>query len=209
MVNPDKWTSTKTGTLGTNLICAWVRALEDADIPYTMPLESIMQLTTAEVDKVRRYCGAINMDRKNVLMEVHGESGQTFWTPHWTKIVGKALVNNPNVNLFISRRHNAEDVQELAGIAPGRVHFVGGLTLRECAELFNRCHAFFSVSSGLSNACNTNWCKKDIEWIETVNGDGNGGSVVHSAPIRSEGKTFWYDNNLDAFVNMLREKGLC
>lgn len=207
MVNPDKWTAIKSG-LGPNLICAWVRALEDADIPYELPLETILKLTHEETSKVDRFCKPINMERRNILMEVQGESGQTFWNNDWTMRVSRHLISDPNTNLFISRRHTAEDILELSREAPGRVHFAGGLSIRECAELFNRCDIFFSVSSGLSNACNTNWCKKNGRWIETVNGDGHGGSVVNSAPIRSEGKIFWYDNDLGQFLQMLRNNNI-
>ncbi len=203
MVNPDKWTSIKNGTLGTNLICAWVRALEDAEVPYELPLETVLRLTESEVRNVDEYCSRIPMDRRNIIMETQGESGQTFWNHYWTTPVCKHLLKDPNTNIFISRRQIGEDVQQLSQQFPGQIHFAGKLSIRECAELFNRCQIFFSVSSGLSNACNTNWCRKDTIWIETINGDGHGGSTVSSAPIRSEGKIFWHDNNVDGFINML------
>jgi len=201
MVNADKWTAIKSD-LGTNLICAWVRALEDADIPYTLPLESNLRLLPEEVENVSRFTSTVNMNRRNVLMETQGESGQTFWNAGWTVAVGKHLLNG-HTNLFLSRRHSAQDVDELSSHAPGHVHFVGGLSIRECAELFNRCDVFFSVSSGLSNACNTTWCKKTGRWVETINSQ-----TVSSAPIRRDGKIFWYDNNLSNFLDMLKSQGL-
>jgi hypothetical protein len=69
--------------------------------------------------------------------------------------------------------------------------------------LYNRCTAFFSVSSGLSNACNTSHCRKDIKWIETVNSPS-----VTSAPLRTENKMFWYDNDVDRYIKMLASNGL-
>lgn len=202
MFNPSNWTSIKHPELGTNLICAWIRALEHANIPYKLPLETLLRLTKAEIRRVAAFCKKIkNMKRmRNILMEVHGESGQTFWDHHWTIDIGKYLLSKENTNLFISRRHNSDDVKELRKIAPDRVFFVGDLNLRECAELFNRCQIFFSVSSGLSNACNTNWCKKDITWIETTNSES-----ATSAPIRKEGKIFWYKNDRKIFLEMLQD----
>lgn len=202
MINGDKWTSIKHGEFGTNLINAWVRALEEAGIEFTIPLETILKLTDQEIHNVDAYCSKINMSGRNVLMEVEGLSGQTFWDAEWTTRVGHYLLRG-DTNLFISRRGNADDIHDLECHAPGHVHFVGGLTIRECAELYNRCDAFFSVSSGLSNACNTNWCKKDKIWVETINSD-----AVSSAPIRREGKIFWMQHNLDGYLNMLRDRGI-
>lgn len=200
MFNHGNWTSIKNPQLGTNLICAWIRALEHNDIDYELPLHTVMSLTESEKANVNRYLERIDMNHRNILMEVHGESGQTFWSDEWTMKVAKYLLDG-NTNLFISRKNNGSDISELHNAHPGKVHFVGGLSIRECAELFNRCNAFFSVSSGLSNACNTNWCKKDIQWIEVVNSP-----AVTSAPIRADGKVFWYDNDIESFLAMLRNR---
>lgn len=205
MFNPENWTSIDHPEIGVNLICAWIRALEHAKIPYKWPLETSLRLTEAELQRVAGFCKKIkNMKQmRNVLMEVHGESGQTFWDHTWTILACKHLLAHPQTNLFISRRHNSSDVEELQKHAPGRVYFVGDLSLRECAELFNRCQVFFSISSGLSNACNTNWCRNDILWVETVNSPS-----VTSAPIRKDGKIFWTKDDKKAFIEMLKSKGI-
>jgi hypothetical protein len=205
MFNHGCWCSSRHPGLGENLIYAWVHALERVGIECPMPPQSILRLTEAEIQKVSAFCGRIPEieSKRNVLMECHGESGQTFWDPNWTVAVGLHLVRRPDTNLFISRRHSSSDVDRIKQEAPNRVFFVGDLSLRECAELFNRCQIFMSVSSGLSNACNTNWCTNDITWIETVNSQ-----VVTSAPIRSEGKIFWHENNLQKFIQMLEERGI-
>jgi hypothetical protein len=205
MYNPDKWNSVKHPKFGDNLIYAWVRALEEHKIPYTLPLETSLRLSQPEISRVVKFREKVkDFDRsRNILMEVHGESGQTFWDHTWTIVAGKYLLKHKYTNLFISRRHNSGDIQELSQSAPGRVYFVGDLSIRECAELFNHCDAFFSVSSGLSNACNTNWCKNDIKWVETINSP-----AVTSAPIRKEGKVFWTHNDKKEFLKMLGEEGL-
>lgn len=199
MFNHGNWNSINHPELGDNLIYAWVRALEHNNIPYDMPLETILELTRKEIENVLEYMYNIRPATRNILMEVSGESGQTFWNPNWTIEVSKYLLDG-NTNLFISRKNDSDDIQELERWAPNNVFFVGHLTIRECAELFNHCQVFFSVSSGLSNACNTNWCKKDIKWFETVNSP-----AVTSAPVRSSGKVFWYKDDIGAFISMLKD----
>jgi len=202
MINPDKWTSIRNSSLGTSFMCAWVRALEHHDVNYDMPLQTVLRLTPSEIDHVTNFMRPVPRGRRNILMETHGESGQTFWSPAWTDAVGHYLLDG-RTNLFISRASFGGDIQSLADRAPGQVWFVGGLSIRCCAELFNRCDIFFSVSSGLSNACNTNWCKKDIKWFEVVNSP-----EISSAPIRREGKVFWHQNNIQAFIDALRANGV-
>jgi hypothetical protein len=202
VINPGRWSSEKYPQLGENLICSWVRALEDQNIEFSLPLETTMELTEDEIKKVDEFCSSINMDCRNIIMEVHGESGQTFWDHHWTQRVGEHLLDH-NTNLFISRKHTGDDIDNLKEIARNRIIFVGDLSIRECAELFNRCDIFFSISSGLSNACNTNWCKKDIIWIETVNS-----LACSSSPIRSKGKIFWHEKDIDKFIDMLKRNNI-
>ncbi len=202
MFNHGNWTSVKNPQLGTNLICAWVRAIEDLNADYTLPLETILRLTPTETSNVASFLSKIPNRKKNILMEVHGESGQTHWTPEWTVRVGKYLTQK-DYNLFISRSFDSGDIDELRRFAPGRVYFAGKLSIRECAELFNHCDAFLSVSSGLSNACNTNWCKKTGQWFEVTNSP-----AATSSVIRSENKIFYHDNNLDGYISLLHDHGL-
>jgi len=202
VINPGRWSSERHPELGENLIYSWVRALEDQNIEFELPLETTMELTKDEIEKVDDLCSSINMDCRNIIMEVHGESGQTFWDHRWTQKIGEYLLNH-DTNLFISRKNIGDDIANLKEIARNRIIFVGGLSIRECAELFNRCDIFFSISSGLSNACNTNWCKKDITWVETVNS-----LACSSSPIRSKGKIFWHENDIDKFIDMLKRNNI-
>lgn len=202
MINPDNWTSIRHPELGDSFMCAWVRALEHFGVEYDMPLETVLRLTPAEIELVTTYMRPVPRGRRNVLMETHGESGQSFWSPAWTEAVGTHLLNG-KTNLFISRASNGPEIISLGKKAPGQVWFVGGLSLRSCAELFNRCDVFFSVSSGLSNACNSNWCKKTGKWFEVVNSQ-----TISSAPIRREGKIFWHQQDITAFIEMLKSHGV-
>ncbi len=195
-------TSKKHPELGNNIICTFMRVLEDEGIEYDFPVQSIMHLTKDEIIGVDRWAERNNINfnhnyRRNVIMEVHGESGQTFWNHHWTLATSRHLMLK-DTNLFISRKDKTQDILQLEREYRGRVYCTNELTIRQCAELFNRCDMFFSVSSGLSNACNTNHCKTDVKWIETVNSPS-----VTSAPLRSSNKIFWYDNDIPKFIAML------
>lgn len=199
MINPGCWNSSWNPGLGENLILAWVHALEKLGVKYELPLETIINLNDEEVRKVENYVSHVPMmkERRNVLMEIHGESGQTFWNENWTLGVGEYLMDG-KTNLFISHFEQRADIVKLQDKYRGQVHWVGKLSLRECAGLFNHCDAFFSVSSGLSNACNTKMCRNDVKWFEVVNS-----LTCSSAPIRSEGKVFWHEDNIAKFKLML------
>lgn len=199
MLNPGNWTSIKSPQLGTNLICAWVRCLEHNDISYTLPLTTTLRLTQAEITKAEAFCWRIPEfnDRPRTLLETWTESGQSQWDYVWTTHVVRKLCGRGEIVIF-SRGHDGPDIAPFKTDFPGLFHFTDGLSIRETAHVFNKCQTFFSVSSGLSNACNTDYCKKDIRWFEIINSP-----AVSSAPLRSEGKTFHYENNLDSLLNVV------
>lgn len=205
MYNNDKWSCSQHQELGENLIFAWVRALEDNNIPYNLPLETQLVLDEHEIAKVAAYreVATTMAIRKNYLMEIMGESGQSFWNGEWTKSVISFLLENRDCNVFVSVRNLPDEISKFQLKYPGRVFWAGSLSIRECAELFNYCQCFFSVSSGLSNACNTNWCRQDVQWVEVVNS-----LVCSSAAIRQHGKIFWHHNNVQDFIEMLRQNNI-
>lgn len=199
-------TSLRHPELGNNLICSFVRCLEEAGIEYDWPVRTVMQLEPDEVQNVDNWVSMAQIqlaDHQTVLMEVQGESGQSFWNHTWTMAAVRHLMRRPRTNVIISRRDKTKEVVLLEKEFPKRVYWAGALSIRECAELYNRCDAFLSISSGLSNACNTNHCRQDLTWVETVNSP-----TVTSAPIRATGKVFWYENNIQAFLRTLARSGL-
>lgn len=209
-INPGCWSSSKYPSLGENLILSWARALDKLEIEYDLPLETVMVLRQDEIDKVTRYLDALDIHAKSafkLLMEVEGESGQSFWNPQWTHEVCEMLARDHKTTIFISKREQDPTISHLMKQFPGRIYFVGHLSIRECAELYNKCNGFLSISSGLSNACNTNWCNKTNKWIEVVNSE-----ACSSMPIRREGKVFWHKNDLNEFKRilpeLLNEKGI-
>ena len=191
--------------LGENLILVWAAQLEELGIKFDVPLRSSMVLTNDEINNTKRFVERIpNIDNgRNVLMEVQAESGQTFWNDQWTLEVCKYLLQDSNTKIFISRRDITPVISSLNNDYNGRVYFVGKLSIRECAHLFNHCQIFQSISSGLSNACNTDWCKKDITWLEVINSH-----AVNSSPMGTQGKHFWYKNDIPQYIEYLKSIGL-
>jgi ADP-heptose:LPS heptosyltransferase len=203
---PTKRNSLKHPELGNNIICAFMRYLEDCNIEYDWPVKTILRLTKDEINKVNNWIltKKIMLDNhQNVLIEIHGESGQTFWNHHWTLAVVRYLARKQYTNIFISNKTKTAEVSQLEKETNYKAKWVGELTLRECAELYNRCSAFISVSSGLSNICNTDYCRKDLKWFEVVNSN-----TVTSAPLRIDDKIFWYKNDINAFTQILEQNGL-
>lgn len=199
-INPNDWSSGLYPQLGENLMLSWCKALEKINVHYDLPLRTILMPTIEEKkraeSKILPY--VTNSKIKN-LAEIHGESGQTFWNHEWTEKVVQKLVDFDQV-IFISHNGMTDQIKRLQSKYPLNVLYVGDLSIRECTYVFNQCDRFFSVSSGLSNACNTNYCKTSIRWVEVVNS-----LVCSSAPIRKEGKVFWHDNNITKFIDWLSE----
>lgn len=203
ILHPNKRNSLLHPEFGQNIITTFMRVLEDNQITYDWPVQTILNVSGSEVMNVNRWL-AKNMIRwkeHNVLMEVNGESGQTFWDHKWTNEVVKHIMRS-DANVFISRRELTNDVKELVLRYKHKVFWVGDLTIRECTVLYNLCDVFISVSSGLSNACCTNHCAKPDgnkrKWYEVINSP-----TVSSSPLGTDGKVFWYDNDITGFINSL------
>ncbi len=202
-INPGCWSSCRYPQLGENLILSWARALDNIGVEYDLPLETILYLRQNEIDNVAQFIGKLPPDTVStfkLLMEVEGESGQSFWNPHWTHEVCEMLARDHNTTIFISKREPDPTTTYLTNSYPSRIFFAGQLSIRECAELYNKCNGFISISSGLSNACNTSWGNKTNKWIEVVNSE-----ACSSMPIRREGKVFWHKNDLNEFKRVLPE----
>lgn len=198
-INPNDWSSGLYPHLGENLMLSWCKALEKINVHYSLPLTTLLFPTEQERDKVLSWIqnNIRDKNKRKALLEVEGESGQSFWNPDWTKETVKTLANLDIISI-ISKKHLTSEIQELIKLYPNKVLFCGDLTIRECSILYNNCDIFFSISSGLSNACNTQFCTRHQIWIETVNSE-----VPSSKPLRDFGKKFWHKNNLKEFINYL------
>lgn len=196
MYNPGKWSCSNNPQLGENLIFAWVRQIEELNVPYSLPLETVLRLGEQEERRAEAYFNN-TPKKKHVLLEIEGESGQSFYNHEWALNLIKLLASRDYV-AHVSCGIEHKYIKDLKAMFPQNVSWAGALSLRECAWVFNQCECFFSVSSGLSNVCNTNYCKKQIKWIEVVNS-----LVCSSAAIRKEDKIFWHENDMHKFLAMV------
>ena len=205
ILRPGRRNSLKHPEYGQNLWCTFLRALEDEGVDYPMPPVTVLRLTQEEVSRARAISG-LGDGQRCILMETEGLSGQTYWNDNWTDKTCQYILSQPNTCLFISKKSitpTIEKHRDNAHKIGSHVVFVGSLTLRECAELYNHCHAFLSVSSGLCNACSTDWCKKGTLWVEAVNSD-----TVSSAIFCTKNKHVFLENNSDNYINLLKHVGL-
>ena len=192
------WSSHKNPQLGENLILSWVNWLETNDVQYEMPLTTDLILSDEEQRAPIEFIEKLSKDRKGiVLIEAESESGQSFWNGQWTDVVARKLQTMGYIILINSVRE-ASLAQNLQIMTNNRIVWVGNHTLRTIAAFYDHSDAFISVSSGLSNACNTQQRKIIRNWIEVVNS-----LTCSSNVIRSTGKTFWHDNDLNKFCDWI------
>lgn len=193
------WSSHKNPQLGENLILSWVNWLEANDVDYEIPLKTDLILSKEEenapINFIEKY---VSKDRKGiVLIEAEAESGQSFWNAQWTDTVARKL-HSMNYIVLINSICEANIAQNLQTITGNRIIWMGGFTLRTMAAFYDHSDVFISISSGLSNACNTQQRKIVPHWLEVVNS-----LTCSSNVIRSTGKTFWHDNNIIKFCDHL------
>lgn len=195
-INPHDWSSGLYPELGENLMLSWCKALEKINVHYTLPLTTLLYPTEQEKKNVQDWMQKnIKTQERKALLEVEGESGQSFWNPEWTNQTVQLLASI-GITSIISKKYLTGEVQDLMRRYPDKVLFCGDLSIRECSILYNHCDIFFSISSGLSNACNTQLCTRHQIWIETVNSE-----VPSSMPLRKFGKKFWLKNDLKEFIS--------
>jgi ADP-heptose:LPS heptosyltransferase len=184
------WSSNLHPELGENLILAWVNTLESMDIKYDYPLETELYLTSEEMENINNFINKLNRRDGVVLMECEGESGQSFWSNRWTTSIIDYLTKR-NKTILVSCRNQIKTFHN-------NVIWVGNMSIRTVSGIFDHCDAFISVSSGLSNACNVIQRSKNVKWFEVVNS-----LTCSSNVIRSDGKIFHHDNNIDSFIKKL------
>lgn len=192
-----EWYSNLHPELGENLILAWVNTLESLGIEYDYPLKTDIYLTDDENLRVKEFVSSINRRDGLILMECEGESGQSFWDGNWTDNVISSLIEM-NKTVLVSCVSSKDKIKKLERNTNGMVKWLGSESIRVVSGIYDHCDTFISVSSGLSNACNVSQRSKNVKWIEVVNSPQCSSNV-----IRSDGKTFWYKNDLGHFIKEL------
>lgn len=199
MVNKT-WSSNEHPELGENLILAWVNSLEVNKVPYDLPLQTHLELTPHERNQADAFIQRLPQERKGIiLMECEGESGQSFWHPGWTHDVILTLTQLGYL-VLVSCIQQKDLVRGLQVQTMNKCVWVGPASIRVVAGMYDHCDAFISVSSGLSNACNTQQRRPVKHWFEVVNS-----MACSSNVVRTNEKAFWLENDQNAFCAMLRE----
>ena len=169
-------------------------------IPYELPLKTDLVLTPHEIAQANGFMNRVTKGKGFILMECEGESGQSFWSPDWTHDAILTLSRMGYI-VLVSCIQQRQMVMNLQIETSNKVVWVGSASIRVVAGIYDHCDGFISVSSGLSNACNTKQRRPMEHWIEVVNS-----LTCSSSAIRSDGKTFWHNNDVNAFCAMLRER---
>lgn len=180
-----------------NFMWSYVRTAQSLGLNVPNPPLLYLYPTDDEKNRIAGYMQNVKSGT-NILMEVKGESSQTYWNNDWTvKAIDKLhqIYNKPNV--FISCGDKPDDfIFDL--IDKYGIHYMNDYSLREMSVLFNYCDVFLGVSSGTSNACHGHLCKRNIKWIEAIN-DG----VWDSKPLGYHNKVFFYGGDVKAYCNLL------
>lgn len=190
--------------LGHNIILSFARALDDLGVFYSLPLQTTLVLTDAERTTAIAYLSKIicrHAKRRFYLIEAGAESGQTFVDDMWLYNLIGFLCRRNDAICVVSCKKLGPTLQRL--LSHNKIAWVGALSVREVSVLFDQCAAFFSISSGLANACNVHGRRRDVPWFEVVND-----ATCSTAPIYNLGRTYWYRNDLAAFLAHLETVGL-
>jgi hypothetical protein len=120
--------------------------------PITVPIENVINLTAAEIDKVETFVQERRLGdfAHRILFECSSKSGQSFVTPELALQIGQHLYEMlPDASVIFSTHLPMQ-------IDDKRSHFAGSLSLREVAHLTHHCSLFVGAGSGGSVvACST------------------------------------------------------
>lgn len=187
--------------LGENLWCSFLRALEDDDVPYTLPPVAELNLTVAEVANANKWLQKLPpAHNKRVIMECYAESGQTYWNESWMTEVTKVLLKRGH-QVIMSNKGPTKAIDALVNQGA----HLANIPLRECVHVFNSCEAFISISSGFCNACCSSAAKRDALWFEAVNSDTCSSRILRAGRKDSH---YWYHNDCAGFIDLITKNGL-
>ena len=125
------------GTVRTSILRGYGR-------PITVPIENVIALTGAEIDRVdafARKAGLSGFDQC-VLFECSSKSGQSFVTPDLAQDIAAAIYERlPNACVIFNTNLPMR-------LRDPRSRYAGFLTLRESARLTHHCTLFMGCGSG-------------------------------------------------------------
>jgi hypothetical protein len=134
-------------------------ALTDCRLP-------VLVLSDVERDEARVWWSTLPRGRK-VLIETEFNSSQSPWNDDFVEALGTML--GPLGVIFIFTAFNRPPFFDDFQLRFGNAVWCA-LPFRLNVELFNLTDAYLGVSSGISVAISSNWCRRDIPWIEVCHG---------------------------------------
>ncbi|MCX7930018.1 MAG: methyltransferase domain-containing protein [Chlorobi bacterium] len=141
--------------------------LASYDGKLTVPLRPVLVLTDEEVEHARQWWAQLPTDRPRVLVETEFFSAQSPWNREYALDMIRALAPLHPVFVFTAKNRPV-DLDILQAEYPDILWC--DLPFRLNAELYNLCDAFIGVSSAISCATNSTWCRADVPHLEIVSG---------------------------------------
>lgn len=129
------------GTIRPSILRAYGR-------PITVPIENVIRLTDAEIERVERFVqkGRIAENEHRIIFECSSTSGQSFVTPDFAQTIADDLYSIlPNACVIFST-HLPMDLRNRHS------RYAGELSLREIAHLTHHSTLFVGSGSGCSVA---------------------------------------------------------
>jgi hypothetical protein len=126
----------------------------------------VLVLSEAEQKAARAYWATLPPGPK-LLIETEFNSNQSPWNDDYVEALGEILAPLGIIFIFtaLNRPPFLDDFQQRFGHA-----FWCSLPFRLNVELFNLADALIGVSSGISVAVSSGWCRRDTPWIEICHG---------------------------------------
>ncbi len=127
--------------------------------------------TEQEDENADRFMSGLPEGRLNVMMETFCKSGQSNWTQNDTRVVMNICRKEGGACnfLFASKAGFAKSRHPITGLDKKDVFYCGDdFTIRQIIPVFNRCHLFIGISSGLSVATCAWQALPDVRRVEYV-----------------------------------------
>lgn len=194
-----------------NFMWAYARAAQEIGLDVPMSDQGMMTIylypNAAERQRAATFLAGQGRERPNLLMEIRGDSGQSYWNDYWTEVVLGRLMRHYHgeLNVWVSNGGPEPPVITMIKQAwPGRTSYLNEYSLREISVLANHADIFVGCSSGTSNAIQTHLVRPVPLWFEAVNDP-----VWASFPLRPEGrhsayaKTIYYGGDPSEFAELI------
>lgn len=204
VLKPQDWRLLRKHDGPNNFMWAYPRMIQSLGLNFKSPIKTTLNLEAAEIKKAADFISSLPKARM-LMMEIEGKSGQTWWNDNWTtQTINMLRRTLKKFHLFISHGGPKPDAIKSAckeNTPSQQVHYMDHFSIREMTALFEHCDTMFSVSSATANACMTNKRNIGKRWFELINN-----TCWDSQPMGSDGKHFFYQNDIKAYLSIVSKK---